>query len=87
MAACSSSNCRVMVALLTRLHRAMANQVCLANIGNIISLYMHHLSHQVQSNLGAPVVWARFWPVTLTFLLSCRRSRLLLLAVPWLTSG
>lgn len=29
-----------MVALLTRLHRAMANQVCLANIGNIISLYI-----------------------------------------------
>lgn len=46
---CPSKNSRIINSLLARLHGAMSTQACLANTGGIMSLYMRHVSHQVQS--------------------------------------
>lgn len=51
-ATCPTKNCRTMDGLLAKLHRAMAVQTRLANTGAIMSLYLRHLSRQVQENLG-----------------------------------
>ena len=51
-ATCPSRNCRVMDGLLAKLHRAMATQTGLANTGAIMSLYVRHLSRQVQDASG-----------------------------------
>ncbi len=53
---CPSKNCKMMDALLAKMHGAMAVQTQLTNTGAILALYQHHLVHQLKEECSAELI-------------------------------
>ncbi len=53
---CPSKNCKMMDALLAKMHGAMAVQTQLTNTGAILALYQRHLVHQLKEECSAELI-------------------------------